>query len=178
MANSNTMRSMWSVVTPGGMRWIRYNIPAYWRTGTADDQKIIRALASPGLLAEMEHALGPYPDGIDQSIESDRRRVPFNVYLLEKKKPRLHFAWLAGLDHAQHEHLPLRIQAHHAPHGGPRSTAARLGDLEMVIRGRRRVHARHLDRTVDAGARALPRADERIHGLPRLGRVRRRRARQ
>jgi predicted AlkP superfamily pyrophosphatase or phosphodiesterase len=85
---------------------IRYNIPAYWRTGTPDDQKIIRALATPGLLTEMEEALGPYPDGIDQSIESDRKRVPFNVYLLEKKRPRVHFAWLAGLDHAQHEHQP------------------------------------------------------------------------
>jgi predicted AlkP superfamily pyrophosphatase or phosphodiesterase len=110
--------TLWDAATEAGMvtsavAWpvtvaarIRYNIPAYWRTGTADDRKIIRALASPGLLAEMEHALGAYPDGIDQSIESDRRRVPFNVYLLEKKKPRLHFAWLAGLDHAQHEHLP------------------------------------------------------------------------
>jgi predicted AlkP superfamily pyrophosphatase or phosphodiesterase len=54
----------------------------------------------------MEKALGPYPDGIDQSIESDRKRVPFSLYLLDKKKPRVHFAYLAGLDHAQHEHLP------------------------------------------------------------------------
>jgi predicted AlkP superfamily pyrophosphatase or phosphodiesterase len=93
----------WPVTVGAG---IRYNIPAYWRTGTPDDRKIIRALATPGLLTEMEHALGPYPDGIDQSIESDRKRVPFNVYLLERKRPRVHFAWLAGLDHAQHEHLP------------------------------------------------------------------------
>jgi predicted AlkP superfamily pyrophosphatase or phosphodiesterase len=110
--------TLWDAATDAGMvtsavAWpvtvgarIRYNIPTYWRAGTPDDQKIIRALATPDLLAEMENALGPYPDGIDQSIESDRRRVPFNVYLLKKKKPRLHFAWLAGLDHAQHEHLP------------------------------------------------------------------------
>ena len=112
------MPTLWDVATEAGMvtsaiAWpvtvaarIRYNIPAYWRTGTLDDQKIIRALATPGLLTEMEKALGPYPDGIDQSIESDRKRVPFNAYLLEKKRPRIHFAWLAGLDHAQHEHLP------------------------------------------------------------------------
>src|SRR5262245_5045543 len=44
----------------------------------------------------------------------------------------------------EHEHLPLRIEAHHPPHGGPRSTTDLLPDLEVVIRRRRGVDPRHL----------------------------------
>src|SRR5215831_18928499 len=40
---------------------ISWNIPEFWRAGTADDAKLLRAVSTPGLLAELEADLGPYP---------------------------------------------------------------------------------------------------------------------
>jgi predicted AlkP superfamily pyrophosphatase or phosphodiesterase len=93
----------WPVTVAGP---ITYNIVQYWRAGTPDDRKILKALSTPGLLMEAEAALGPYPDGIDESVEADSRRVPFIVYLLEKKKPQFQTCYFAGLDAVQHTHGP------------------------------------------------------------------------
>ncbi|HEU4389293.1 MAG TPA: ectonucleotide pyrophosphatase/phosphodiesterase, partial [Blastocatellia bacterium] len=81
---------------------ITHNIVQYWRAETSEDVKVIRALSSPGLLSEAERALGPYPDGNDYTVPADVRRAAFNVYVLQKKKPRFHLCYLSGLDTEQH----------------------------------------------------------------------------
>src|SRR5687768_3097936 len=63
------------------------NLPQIWRTGTADDRKLLAALATPGLLPMLEAELGAYPDGIDESVEGDERRVRFAARLFEHRKP-------------------------------------------------------------------------------------------
>jgi predicted AlkP superfamily pyrophosphatase or phosphodiesterase len=88
---------------------ITHNIVQYWRTRGADapdDAKLKRVLSTPGLLAEAERALGPYPAGDAYTVQEDRRRAAFNVYLLETRRPRLHFAYFSGLDEEQHESGP------------------------------------------------------------------------
>ncbi|MCI0486151.1 MAG: alkaline phosphatase family protein [Blastocatellia bacterium] len=85
---------------------ITYNIAQYWRAGTPDDLKIIRALSTPGLLTEAERALGPYPEGNDYTLAADRRRAAFNVFLLEQKKPRFLTCYFSGLDTEQHSSGP------------------------------------------------------------------------
>ena len=88
---------------------ITHNIVQYWRTKGAeapDDAKLKRALSTPGLLAEAERALGPYPAGDAYTVQEDRRRAAFNVYLLQTRRPRLHFAYFSGLDEEQHESGP------------------------------------------------------------------------
>ena len=88
---------------------LTHNIVQYWRTKDADapdDAKLKRALSTPGLLAEAERALGPYPAGNAYTVAEDRRRAPFNVFLLESRRPRLHLAYFSGLDHEQHESGP------------------------------------------------------------------------
>jgi predicted AlkP superfamily pyrophosphatase or phosphodiesterase len=90
---------------------INYNIVQFWRAGTPDDSKLIRALSTPGLLAEAESKLGPYPDGNDYSIDSDGVRARFNAYILETRKPRFQTVYFGGLDHEEHQHGPYSAEA-------------------------------------------------------------------
>jgi predicted AlkP superfamily pyrophosphatase or phosphodiesterase len=93
---------------------ISANIPQYWRAGTADDRKLVRALSSPGLLDRLEQDLGPYADGADESIGGDETRGRFAVRIVESERPAFLTAYFTALDHEQHEHGPL----------GPRNPAA------------------------------------------------------
>jgi len=88
---------------------IDHNIVQYWRTDVPDapdDAKLQKALSTPGLLAEAEKAIGPYPSGYTYTVDADIRRAGFSVWMLETKKPRLLFAYLSGLDEEQHETGP------------------------------------------------------------------------
>jgi predicted AlkP superfamily pyrophosphatase or phosphodiesterase len=110
--------TLWDVASKAGMvtsnvDWpvtaganITYNLVQYWRAGTPDDQKLIRALSTRGLLNELELALGPFPEGSDETVEGDSRRAPFNIYLIEKKKPDFHTCYFTGLDTEQHAQRP------------------------------------------------------------------------
>ena len=89
---------------------ISFNIVQYWRAENAEDRKLIRALSTPGLFNEAETALGPYTDGNDYSSAGDVRRAAFNVYLLEKKKARLHLSYFGSLDEEQHRSGPYSAQ--------------------------------------------------------------------
>src|SRR5215471_2533842 len=90
---------------------ITHNIVQYWRAENAEDRKLIRALSTPGLFAEAEAALGPYTDGNDYSIAGDVRRAAFNVYLIEKKKARLHLSYFGSLDEEEHRSGPYSAPA-------------------------------------------------------------------
>jgi predicted AlkP superfamily pyrophosphatase or phosphodiesterase len=89
---------------------ITFNIAQYWRAENAEDRKLIRALSTPGLLSEAERAVGSYTDGNDYSIEGDVRRADFNVYVLEKKKPRFHLSYFGSLDEEEHRSGPYSSQ--------------------------------------------------------------------
>ncbi len=117
-ASDITARTLWEAAADAGMvtasiHWpvsvgarVTHNLPQYWRTGTADDRKLLRALSTPGLYDEMERALGPFADGIDESIAADENRARFAVRLLEAKRPRFMTAYFTALDHEQHETGP------------------------------------------------------------------------
>lgn len=85
---------------------IEYNIVQYWRASTPDDLKVIRALSTPGLLAEAEREIGPFADGNDYTVAGDGRRAAFVAYVLEKKKPRFMTCYLGGLDTEEHSSGP------------------------------------------------------------------------
>lgn len=89
---------------------ITFNIAQYWRADNAEDRKIIRALSTGGLLVEAERAIGPYTDGNDYSIAGDERRAAFNVYVLDKKKPRFHLSYFGSLDDEEHRSGPFSAQ--------------------------------------------------------------------
>ncbi len=98
-----------SVSAPG----VTWNLPQIWRTGHADDAKLLTALATPGTVAELEQATGEtYAAGIDESIEGDENRGRFTVKLIERHKPDFITAYFTALDHEQHAEGPGTPKAH------------------------------------------------------------------
>ncbi len=121
---------------------ISYNIVQYWRTEGADapdDAKLKRALSTPGLLGEAERVLAPYPAGEAYTLADDRRRAAFNVYLIDRKRPRLHFCYFGSLDEEEHASGPgspdslATLEALDRLVGGVRSAAERVGGGRAVI---------------------------------------------
>lgn len=113
-----------------GARGIDANLPQIWRTGTADDPKLLAALATPGLVGRLEAAVGaPYPQGIDESVAGDAQRVRFARALLAEK-PQFMTVYMAGIDHAEHEAGP----GSPAAHAAIEATDALVGDLVKAAR--------------------------------------------
>jgi len=90
---------------------VRYLIPEVWRAGTPDDSKLLRALSTPGLLANLEAELGPYANGANADLPNDRLRAKFAIAIIKKYKPNLITVHLAALDHAEHQHGPFSPEA-------------------------------------------------------------------
>jgi predicted AlkP superfamily pyrophosphatase or phosphodiesterase len=96
----------WPVTVGARIRW---NIVQYWRTDfpdAPDDHKLTRLLSTPGLLAEAERAVGPYPSGYAYRVDADQRRAAFDEWLLETRRPRLHLAYFGALDEEEHDSWP------------------------------------------------------------------------
>lgn len=91
---------------------VTWNLPQIWRTGHTDDAKLLKALATPGLMDELEHHHGPYAQGIDESLEGDINRTRFAVGLIATKKPHFITVYLTALDHEQHMFGPGSKEAH------------------------------------------------------------------
>jgi predicted AlkP superfamily pyrophosphatase or phosphodiesterase len=111
-AHLKTVNVHWPVSV--GAQSIDLNLPQIWRTGTNDDRKLLRALATTGLIARLEKSLGPYADGIDESVEGDEKREPFAQALMVAEKPGFATVYFTGLDHIQHLFGPDTPQAHDA----------------------------------------------------------------
>ena len=91
---------------------IKWNIPQIWRTGHADDAKLMKSLATPGLIESLEKQLGEYAPGIDESITGDETRGQFAAALITREKPYFTTVYLTALDHEQHEKGPDTAAAH------------------------------------------------------------------
>jgi Type I phosphodiesterase / nucleotide pyrophosphatase len=96
-AGLSTASVQWPASVGARVTW---NIPEFWRAGTADDAKLLRAVSTPGLLPELEAELGPYPRAL--TVESDEQRGRYAARILEKKRPNLLTLHLIALDHAEH----------------------------------------------------------------------------
>jgi len=100
-AGLSTGNIHWPVsVAAKGISW---NLPQIWRTGHADDAQLLDALATPGLKAELERAVGqPYAMGIDESLSGDQNRGRFATALITAHQPDFLTVYLTALDHEQH----------------------------------------------------------------------------
>jgi len=98
-AGLRTANVHWPVSVGAPVDW---NLPQIWRTGMPDDRKLVAALSTPGLLPSLEKDLGPYADGMDESLVADTTRARFAVALLESRKPDFMTAYLTAFDHEQH----------------------------------------------------------------------------
>ena len=145
-AGLSTGNIHWPVsVAAKGVTW---NLPQIWRTGHADDARLLDALATPGLKAQLEAVVGqPYAMGIDESLAADQNRARFASALIAAHKPDFLTVYFAALDHEEHA-------------SAPGSAAAKAG-LEKI------------DGIVGAGERPWVRSDAYGHqSLPPLHRRR------
>ncbi len=85
---------------------VRYNIVQIWRATAEHDHKLLKALSTPGLLAEGEQVLGTYPAGYEYTVPTDNQRAAFSAWIIVQKKPRFHTAYFSVLDEVQHEFGP------------------------------------------------------------------------
>jgi predicted AlkP superfamily pyrophosphatase or phosphodiesterase len=105
-AGLSTASVQWPASVGARVTW---NIPEFWRAGTPDDAKLLRALSTPGLLAELEPEIGPYPRAL--TVESDEQRARYAVRILEKKRPNLMTLHLIALDHVEHQAGPFSAES-------------------------------------------------------------------
>lgn len=116
--------TLWDAVartghTAGNVSWpvtvgspgIRFNIPEYAGTRTAEDLKMIRALSTPDLITELEKKAGPYRTDVNEDIPRDWARTRYAIEMIRAKHPYFLTVHLAASDHEQHEHGPFSPNA-------------------------------------------------------------------
>jgi predicted AlkP superfamily pyrophosphatase or phosphodiesterase len=107
-AGRTTASIQWPVTVGAHITW---NIPEFWRASTADDEKLLRAVATPGLLEEARSVVGGYSGGIDTSTKGDEVRGRYAQWILETKHPALLTLHLTALDHIEHETGPFSTES-------------------------------------------------------------------
>ena len=111
LARMTTGNVHWPVSV--GARHITWNLPQIWRTGHPDDRKLVRALATPGLIVELEgQRREGYADGKDETLPADKLRAGFAQSLIRHHQPGFMTVYLTALDHQQHLTGPGSNEAH------------------------------------------------------------------
>jgi len=108
------VHTLWDAVHDSGgkVASIDYNLPEIWRAETPEDQKLVRALSTPGIVPVLEKATGltlAQADG--ETVEVDIGRARFAGALIAAKHPQFTTVHLRGLDHTEHEFGPGSPQA-------------------------------------------------------------------
>jgi predicted AlkP superfamily pyrophosphatase or phosphodiesterase len=94
---------------------IDYNLPEFWRAQTPDDLKLLRALATPGLTARLEHDTGlPLNALFGSEPQHDVGRTRYAETLFDLARPEFMTLHLVSLDHIQHTFGPDTPEAHAA----------------------------------------------------------------
>jgi predicted AlkP superfamily pyrophosphatase or phosphodiesterase len=94
-----------------GARGVDYLIPEFWRAMTSEDLKLLAAVSTPGLLREMEKALGPYDTDLNAGVPNDWTRARYAEAIIRRKHVRVMTVHLAALDHVEHETGPFSSAA-------------------------------------------------------------------
>ena len=95
-----------------GAKSVRYLIPEYWRAMTPDDLKLLRALSTPGLMADLQKTAGPYTTNLDDAIPGDWDRTRYAAALIRQKHVdflTFHFAAFDHLEHAAGPFSPIAL---------------------------------------------------------------------
>lgn len=98
-----------------GAKAIDYNLPEYWRAEIPEDMKLMRALATPGIVPLLEKRTGlTYAQADGEEVEKDVGRARFAAALIAAKHPMFTTVHLRGLDHTEHGYGPDSPQAKQA----------------------------------------------------------------
>src|SRR5262245_51522758 len=98
----------WPVTIGAVVAWL---VPEYWRAGGPDDQKLLRALSTPGLLDRVAHDHPTLWQELTPPDVHDEAQFAIATYLVTHEHPDLVMVHAWGLDDAQHDHGPWSPQA-------------------------------------------------------------------
>src|SRR5688500_7298188 len=110
--------TLWSAVQAAGARaavitWpvtagadVAFRVPEYWRAGTADDQKLLRSLSTPGLLEAVAKEYPALWSKLTPPDVHDDAQFAIARYLLAHEDPALTLIHVWLTDDAQHAHGP------------------------------------------------------------------------
>ncbi|MBX3158791.1 MAG: alkaline phosphatase family protein [Deltaproteobacteria bacterium] len=117
----------WPVTVGAKVTW---NVPEYWRTYGEDDQKLQRALSTPGLLDRVAAASPDLWKYLTPPDVRDEAQFMIARYLVTHEKPELLMVHAWGLDDAQHDHAPWSAEAMAALENVDRLLGELLATLE------------------------------------------------
>jgi predicted AlkP superfamily pyrophosphatase or phosphodiesterase len=86
-------------------------LPEYWRAGTAEDVKLVKALSTPGLFEEVAARFPSFLENYSPPSVKDSALTDVAVHLLETRKPHLLLLHIFEVDHWQHEEGPWSPEA-------------------------------------------------------------------
>lgn len=103
-AGGRTASVSWPVSV--GTSSIDYDIPEYWRARNAEDLKLLTALSTPGLVAELDRAGAPLAPSFGEDAAADEARAKLVEGIYAAHHPRFVTLHLPALDESEHEHGP------------------------------------------------------------------------
>jgi len=86
-------------------------VPEYWRAGTAEDVKLLKVLATPGLLDKVAARSPGFWEGYTPPGIKDARYADIATYLIETERPHLLMLHIFEVDHWQHRKGPFSPEA-------------------------------------------------------------------
>jgi len=105
-------------------------VPEYWRSGSEDDQKLLRALSTPGLLDAVAREDPDLWKQLTPPDIHDEAQFAIAGYLAAHEHPDLMMIHVFALDDAQHDHGPWSKQANAAIENVDRLLGALLATLD------------------------------------------------
>ncbi|MBI3405986.1 MAG: alkaline phosphatase family protein [Acidobacteria bacterium] len=78
-------------------------VPEYWRAGTSEDLKLMRAVSTPGLLEDVAKQFPDFWKDFAPPRVSDVAGADIAVHLIESQRPHLLLLHIFDVDHEQHE---------------------------------------------------------------------------
>lgn len=115
--------TIWDAATKAGKRVALVNwpvtvgarvdrlVPEYWRAGTSDDQKLHRALSTPGLLEAVAERFPDFWTRFTPPAIRDSGGFDVAVHLIETRKPQLLMVHGWWVDEMEHNHGPWSQEA-------------------------------------------------------------------
>lgn len=90
---------------------VRDLVPEIWRAGTTDDQKLLRALSTPGLLDRVQTRFPDLWRQMSPPNVTDEASIDVAVHLLDTSPPDLLLVHIWQVDDAEHGNGPWSVEA-------------------------------------------------------------------
>jgi len=107
-AGRPTAAVFWPVSVGARVSWL---VPEYWRARTVDDDKLLAALSTPGLLAAVHARFPAAASEYTPQRRSDAGLTDIAVHLIERERPALLLLHIFDVDGRQHGFGPRSPEA-------------------------------------------------------------------